>query len=216
MSSTTNVPNNVGTQAIDAWSAYYNIPSWIPLSISNVETGGTYSPTAAGDKVNGQPTSFGLFQLHVPNGQGAGYTPSQLYDPNLNAMVGIQHMVPAYQTATKKGLTGYNLLQYVAANSGHPSDTGVLPSSYNTKLQQAYAEVTGQKAPTTSTSPSTSSTSSSSSGSSGLLSGLSGTLTKGFWGLIGFGLVAMGLYIAFNPVGGIATALKRFEKGEKA
>ena len=209
-----NVPNTTGTQAIQTWSEYYGIPSWIPLSISNVETGGTYSPTAAGDKVNGKPTSFGLFQLHTPGGQGTGYTPQQLYNPILNSEVGIGAMQAAYTDGVKQKLSGYPLLAYVAAHSGHPSYAGTLPSSYATKLQAAYKQVTGQTPSTTGTSTSTSAPASapSSSSSGGLFGGLTSTLSKGIWILGGIVLIALGLYLVFNPMNDIGGALKNLTK----
>lgn len=120
------------------------VPDYIWQSIMQAESGG--NPSAIGD--NG--TSYGLFQLHQGGGLGDGYAPSQLLDPVVNAEIASQSMAAVTKQGEAKGLTGYNLLQYVAYNGGWPTHAGVgalsydpVVKSYEPKLQAAYSKVTG-------------------------------------------------------------------------
>ena len=198
--------SNPNAAIINHWSNFYGIPSWIPLSIAQAESG--LNPTAQGDKnAKGQATSFGLFQLHVGGGQGDGFTPAQLQDPNLNSQIGIGHMVTAYKAGVAQNLTGYNLLQYVASRSGHPDTTGQMPSSYNTLLTNAYSTVTGQ-----STSSGTGGSTSGGTSTSSAPGGIAGTALKIFWGLAGFAIIILGVYLMFNPFADLTTAIRTLGK----
>lgn len=178
-------------QAINHWSGIYGVPTWITDSIATAESG--LNPQAQGD-FNAQTgyTSFGLFQLHQHGGQGDGYSVQQLENPDLNAQVGIAPMAPAYQAGVKKGLSGYPLLQYVADHSGHPSDTGTMPSSYNQQLAQAYQKVTGKTPSPIGAGSGAGSTVSSSSG------GILGSIQKVFLGLLGGGVAIAGIWVVFK------------------
>lgn len=139
--------NTAQTEAeatIKKYAALFGLPDWIPLSIAIVES--DLNPEAKGDVTNGQPTSFGLFQLHTPDGQGAGYTEQQLLNPDLNCHIGLSHMVQAFEKGNAQKLAGYPLLEYVASWSGHPDETGVMPASYAAALKAAYQQVTGEPA----------------------------------------------------------------------
>lgn len=120
------------------------VPAFIWKSIMQTESGGNAS--IIGD--NG--TSYGLFQLHQGGGLGDGYAPSQLLDPVVNSEIVAQSMGELTKEGQAKGLTDYNLLQYVAYNGGWPTHAGVgalnydpVVKSYEPKLQASYAIVTG-------------------------------------------------------------------------
>ncbi|MBX6361653.1 MAG: transglycosylase SLT domain-containing protein [Acidobacterium ailaaui] len=115
----------------------YGVPPWIPLDIAEEESG--LNPSAVGD--NG--TSFGLFQLHKGGGQGDGYPVSALLDPLTNTTIAMRSIASAYQEARAQGLTGWDLLSYVASHSGHPTETGYMPSSYAQRLYQIYEQSGG-------------------------------------------------------------------------
>lgn len=169
-------------EAISKWSGIYGVPIWVTDSIATQES--NLNPAAVGD----QGTSFGIFQLHQGGGQGDGYTPSQLLNPNTNAQIGISAIAPAYQAGVKQGLTGYPLLQYTADHSGHPTETGVLPAAYNKGLASAYQKVTGKK--TTVTVPAA--TSSNSPG------GIVGGIKQVAFGLMGGAVAIAGLWVLFK------------------
>lgn len=181
-------------QDINTWSGYYGVPSWIPTSIAQAESG--LNPAALGDfNQQNQPTSFGLFQLHQGGGQGDGYTQSQLLNPALNAQIGIAPIATAYVQSQGMGLSGFPLLQYVADHSGHPDETGAMPATYEAQLAKSYTQVTGKKAPSIS-----SKTSAAAGGvtPTGGGSGLGGTLTSLFWGVAGGAIVIAGLWVLFK------------------
>lgn len=215
-------------QAIDTWSNAYGVPPIVLETIAQEESGG--NPTQVGD--NG--TSFGVFQFHKGGGQGDGVPISTLDNVSYESQQTAALAAPVYQQAKSLGLSGYPLIQYVASHTGHPTDTGVMPASYNTQLQSAYQTVlaggfggsattdpSGNLVPSSSGSSSTSSSKSSSSSASTQttaqgLAGLGQTVVKGiekvFFGLAGMGVVLLGLYIAFNP----ASEMAGFLKGGKA
>jgi hypothetical protein len=95
------------------------LPAWVPLDIARYESG--LDPNNVGD--NG--TSIGLFQLHRGGLAPASLSDSQLKDPATNARIAIPAMVPAYKQAVNMGLSGSDLLDYVANNSGWPGSLGV-------------------------------------------------------------------------------------------
>lgn len=115
--------------------AFAGIPEWLWGSIIGVESGG--NPNALGD--GGK--SYGLFQLFTAGGLGDAYrnNPAFLFDPAVNARIAADAMRPKYEEGVKQGLTGFNLLEYVAANSGWPLQTGNMPTDYKAKLQQSYS-----------------------------------------------------------------------------
>lgn len=124
-------------QVIILWSQNYGVPPWIPLCIAYAET--SINPGEVGD--NG--TSYGLFQLHTPGGQGDvwpqyGSSPSALLDPTANCKIGIRPIAQAYKYGVERNLSGFSLLQYAADHAGHPDDTGYMPNYYLSRLQLAY------------------------------------------------------------------------------
>jgi hypothetical protein len=114
----------------------YHVPRVAALAIAYEESG--FDPRNVGD--NG--TSFGLFQLHY-GGQADGYTPDQLFDPQTNADIGIRNMQQAAQEAQRLGLTGWDMVDYIATHSGHPGygGPGHYPA-YESALRHAYDVVT--------------------------------------------------------------------------
>lgn len=196
---------------IQHWANFYGIPDWIALAIAQAES--ALDPNAKGDyNAQGQPTSFGLFQLHIGGGQGDGFTPQQLLNPDLNSQIAIAHMVGPYQQGVAQGLSGYDLLQYVAAHSGHPDETGQMPADYAKKLAAAYQAVTG-KPP------------SSSSGSGGSTSGqvqietpsgIGGWITRIFWGSAGIAVVLLGIWLMFNPFANLQDAASKIASAFKS
>lgn len=117
---------------IQSVAAQFGVPSQYALDIAQVESG--LNPNAIGD--NG--TSFGLYQLHTPGGQGAGYSQSTLLNPYMNAEIAMPYIAQGYHEAQAQGLTGYSALAYTADHSGHPDSTGYMPSSYGQSLYNAY------------------------------------------------------------------------------
>jgi hypothetical protein len=117
------------------------VPQTIWGPIMSIESGG--SPTAA--LTNSSEDSIGLFALNRSGGLGSGYTVAQLQDPKLNASIAASQLGPNYKEGTSKGLTGLDLLRYVAYNSGFPTmqGTGALRTDqvvkdYDIKLQREY------------------------------------------------------------------------------
>ncbi len=130
--------DSASISVIEHWSSVYGVPAWIPLCIAYAET--SITPTEIGD--NG--TSYGLFQLHTPGGQGDvwnqyGSSPSVLLSSTINAEIGIKPIASAYKSEAASNLTGFSLLVYVAGHSGHPDYTGV-PAYYMARLQLAWSE----------------------------------------------------------------------------
>lgn len=118
------------------------VPDFIWKSIMQTESGG--DAKAMGD----HGTSYGLFQLHQGGGLGDGYAPSQLLNPIVNSEIAARSMGTVTKEGQAKGLTGYDLLQYVAYNGGWPTQAGVRALSYDPvvkayepKLQASYASV---------------------------------------------------------------------------
>lgn len=114
-----------------------NIASWIPETIARAES--DLNPRKPGD--NG--TSFGLFQLHRGGLAPPNLSNEQLYDPLTNTQVAIPHMTKAYQDALSQGLSGFDLVKYVANNSGWPGSSGSAPETYTKRLYDAYVQTTG-------------------------------------------------------------------------
>ena len=200
------------------YSALYNVPTWVTKSLVQTESGG--NPASIGD----HGTSVGLLQLHQGNGQGAGYTTSELQNPATNLSIGMPPISIAYQAGVQKGLKGYQLLQYTASHSGHPTETGVLPSSYNSRLATAYQTVTGTSARTPSQNTSTAAATQGApagltnptGGTSWLAAGpyttnygggVGGFSTRVFFGVVGVGLLMLGLYVLVNPAGELPKAI---------
>lgn len=128
---------------IKAAASKYGVPYWIAHDIALEESGG--NPNAVGD--NGQ--SFGLFQLNV-NGQGKGYTKAQLLDPQTNADIGVKNLAKAYKKSESVSLSGFNLLESTANNSGHPGYLGVsktqtVEPNYDANLLRVYQQQSGTR-----------------------------------------------------------------------
>ena len=94
--------------------------------------------------------SVGLFQLNRMGGLGVGYSVENLKKPEVNAGIAAEAMAQAYTKGVAQGLTGFGLTQYVAYNSGWPTQAGTkaleydpVVQAYNPKLQEAYTGLTG-------------------------------------------------------------------------
>ncbi len=107
------------------------VPTSIWAPILAIESGG--NPRA--HLLNGQEDSVGLFQLNRAGGLGTGYTVAQLADPTTNATIAANAMAPAYTLGVAKGLSGLDLLRYVAYNSGWPTQAGVKALTYDPVVQ---------------------------------------------------------------------------------
>ncbi|EPZ43827.1 transglycosylase SLT domain-containing protein [Alicyclobacillus acidoterrestris] len=200
-------------------ASQYGIDPKIPLTIAEWETRGSLNPDSVNPSDwNGYP-SVGLFQLNMaPGNPGYGYTEGQLEDPTTNSQIAVKLMLPAYQNALKQGLTGTNLLDYVANNSGWPDSAGVAVAnadepSYDVGLNAYYNGVEGPIDPDNSSSAYASNSSSSS--SSSVPAGLSGNfitnpgkLISGILGIIaGLALIALGIWITLNPFSDLTSAI---------
>jgi len=119
------------------------IPESVWQPIETVESGGNQFGMNNG--TGGSEQSVGLFALNRKGGLGQGYSIVQLFDPATNATIAANAMKPAYDRGVAKGLTGYDLTQYVAYNSGWPTAAGVgalktdsVVQAYEPKLRNAY------------------------------------------------------------------------------
>jgi len=84
---------------IDTVAASYSLPAWLAEIAARVESG--FDPYARGDRVNGQYTSFGLYQLHRGGELEAlpGTYDQKIaaaYDPGTNARVALQRIAAVY------------------------------------------------------------------------------------------------------------------------
>lgn len=115
---------------------FHDVPESIWGSIVGVESGG--NPNAVGD--GGK--SYGLFQIYTAGGLGDKYAnnPDALLNPETNARIAYASIKPAYEAGLKRGLSGFSLAEYVAANAGFPTMTGTLPSDYWAKLWGSYSQ----------------------------------------------------------------------------
>ena len=98
----------------------------------------------------GLEESVGLFQLNRQGGLGAGHSLENLKNPEVNASIAAGAMSPAYVRGLSQGLTGFSLTQYVAYNSGWPTQAGAkalaydpVVQAYNPKLLEAYTQMSG-------------------------------------------------------------------------
>ena len=96
--------------------------------------------------------SFGLFQLHVPNGQGSqwktyakkGQTAfAVLENPQVNTTIAAEAIAPAYKKGKAMGLTGQQLVDYTATHSGHPTNNGQWTQE-EVNINQYYQEGYGR------------------------------------------------------------------------
>lgn len=108
------------------------IPDWIPATIAYHES--SLNPNVDIVDTNGLH-STGLFQLNQ-GGLGSGHSPQSLKNPFTNAKIAIPAMLPAYKAARAQGLTGVDLLNYVANNSGWPGSMGVSWTENHTNYDQ--------------------------------------------------------------------------------
>ena len=136
--------------AIKPITDQYNVPSRIVATIIQVES--NWDPNALGD--NG--TSYGLFQLHTPGGQGDraiadGYKPADLYDPALNARYAMPAIASAWNNL-QGSFDPNNLTWWLdfAAQSGHPGGSRTNPATINeaAALQRVYRELSSSRGPT--------------------------------------------------------------------
>lgn len=131
-------------QTITQVAQSLGLPPAIPLSIAGWETRGSYDPTSTNQTDWNGYSSVGVFQINTaPGNMGFGYTAQQLQDPMTNATIAEEHMVSAYDQAMMQGLTGTQLLDYVANNSGWPDSAGVtianqVEPSYDRGLNAFY------------------------------------------------------------------------------
>ncbi|MCL6637778.1 MAG: transglycosylase SLT domain-containing protein [Alicyclobacillus sp.] len=205
-------------QIITQVANQYGVPAWIPLAIAQQESG--LNPNVNIIDTNGA-YSTGLFQLNQ-KGLGAGYTPQQLLDPNLNAHIAISAMKPAYQQGVQQGLSGYPLLEYVAAHSGWPTTTGQMPSYYQQGLVQAYQQVTGVQFTdvngnpvipntngATSDATTTAGTTTTTSQPTGPFAPIVTALQDIGWLLAGVAVVIVGVWVMFNPFADLTSAVRQ-------
>jgi len=139
MSSTTDKMNTV-----EEVFASMGIPATVWQPIETVESGGDPLKKNMGTTSNPE-YSVGLFQLNKDGGLGAAYSEADLYNSVTNATIAAKAMKPAYDAGVAKGLTGYDLTQYVAYNSGWPTTKGVgalqsdpVVQAYEPMLEAAY------------------------------------------------------------------------------
>jgi len=193
--------------SVSSIMASIGIPQSVWQPIMDVESGG--NANAQSSEANGT-TSYGLFQLNS-NGVGANYSSSYLLDPTNNATLAGDAMKAAVVKGQAQGLSGYSLTQYVAFNSGFPTEQGVsalnsdpVVQAYNPVLQNAYnTYASGGGASTATTSATT--TSAATSGSTSMLTLLSnlnqtqktgGTASIGYtviFSVLGIGLILLGV-----------------------
>lgn len=108
------------------------VPSWIWIPIMIAESGGMPSVISKGSN-----HSVGLFQLNPVNGQGVGYTTSQLQNPITNATIASGPIATAYHDALLHyggNASHWELLSYTAAHSGHLG----LVEPYSPDLSMVY------------------------------------------------------------------------------
>lgn len=122
---------------INQAASRYGIPAWIPKDIAMRES--SLNPNTIGD----YSTSFGLFQLHRGNGLGGNLPISDLLDPATNTDIAVKNMTGVYRTGVAQGLTGVDLLDYVANTGGWPGQLGVAWTNqnrpdYNKRLNEIY------------------------------------------------------------------------------
>lgn len=122
----------------------------VPLSIwgpiMDIESQGNSSAVLS----NSNEDSIGLFALNRSGGLGSGYTVAQLQDPLTNATIAASAMGPNYSKGVANGLSGLDLLRYVAYNSGFPTTQGVgalssdqVVKNYDVKLVNEYSNGEG-------------------------------------------------------------------------
>lgn len=117
---------------LKTYSKQYGIPTHILSSIVEVES--SFQTHLVGDSGK----SFGLLQLFTGGGQGDGYTGKYLSNVDNNLKIGLPHIKKAYDQGAQKGLQGYDLLEYVAGHSGHPSHNGTFTTNYKKHLKKAF------------------------------------------------------------------------------
>ena len=118
----------------------WGVPAAVWFPIMQVASGG--NPSAR--NVTGREDSVGLFQLDRLEGLGKGYSVTQLQDPTTNAEIAAAAMAPAYLKAKAQGLTGLDMVRYVAYTSGWPTTRGIealktdpIVQDYDKRLQAA-------------------------------------------------------------------------------
>lgn len=186
-------------QAIDEWSQVYGVPTIVTETIADEESG--LNPSLNIIDTN-NAYSTGLYQLNQ-DGEGAGFTPTALENPSLNAQIGIRSMVTPYQQAQAQGLTGLKEVEYVADHSGHPDETGYMPASYTQQLTNAYDTVANGSASSTNPTVTVPAGTTYSNGS-----GIGGYIKNTFWGLAALVIIGLGIWIMFNPLADLSSAIR--------
>lgn len=201
------------------------VPESITAPIVESESSG--NPNALGDYWNsatkkfeqnpslGAPTSYGLYQLHTPGGQGDGYPTSMLLNPLDNARIASIAIVPAYQQAKAQGYTGFDLAYQTARLSGHTIPRASLQQSYDSYMSTIGA---ADNVPTSATGAERALSTSATTGSgleNALLAANSsspGMLATGATYLLGVLvaviLVGLGLWLALSPSNLVSDAVK--------
>jgi len=110
-------------------------PYDLDVAIAEVESG--LDPNAEGDYVNGNPTSFGLYQLHI-GGLLGGLSPQQAKDPYTNAYTDLTHLGEVIRA--NPGITDPGTL---AAISQNPKDKIGYAAKVNAKLKGGNSIVNG-------------------------------------------------------------------------
>lgn len=111
----------------------YGVPYQLALATANQESG--LNPYSEGDYSNGQPTSFGLFQLHE-GGELGNLTPQQAFNPTTNANTALSEFQSVMQA--NPGLVSTNPGE-VAALAQRPAD----PSAYAASIDAALGHTIG-------------------------------------------------------------------------
>lgn len=137
MTSPTSIQNTIGNQAQSI-----GLAAWIPLDIAQEESGFQNPPP----HWDGTGYAYGVFQEH-PGFQGVN-DPVTLGQPEQNIVIAENAMLPWYQKGQQQGLTGTNLLDYVANNSGWPTEAGVAAANaneptYDPSLNSIYQKTGG-------------------------------------------------------------------------
>lgn len=123
-------------------SKEHGIPSWIPLSIAFHES--KFVLNKVGDK----GSAFGLFQLHQDGLESKDLTREDLINEEINTKIAISNMESVYKRGLQQNLKGFELLKYVANNSGWPDNKGVQwtdqHTNYNRGLEKTFQKFSKQ------------------------------------------------------------------------
>ncbi len=205
---------------ITAYFQSLGVPASIWIPIAQAESG--MNPGSINPRDTNGGWSVGLFQANQ-YGQGSGYTEQALTNPLTNARATGPSIAKAYKAGLSHGYSGYSLLQYTVANSGHagllqsPGTASTLQSTYQAVLSGTYQ---GPNGATVAAGTGTAGSSSSSrlpslAGGANIFVGMNtvfnpqpgtfglGTiamiLVRGATGLVGLGIAVVGVVLLVKP-----------------